>query len=469
MRSVPAPVRDDVDGWESDEWTFPVLATDWDEIAGGDGEDEDEDASAWHEVAECVEDEDEFPYGALLAPERADTLDFTFTGVTPAVGPHSLTPSPTRRGGPWSAHAVVSREERGKPAGRFTSDGIPSHTGEGWRFSAGVGSVASSTGRGRARAALRQSVDYSAPRQVVASRAPKQPSGRVAQASVRLAEIGKIRPVVHIPGRAAKTANGQSERAHKETRLPPVWLLANLFILLIAIVAVLPRVVQVDAAAGCQWYTIRPGDTLGNLGWAHHTSALARAKANQIANPNMIYVGQRLCIPLTQNAHTTTPPKVPATTQPPRFGSATGVQSFVQLALPYARQAHNATGWPTSMILAQWGLEQGWRAPGYTGFNWGNVAALPGEPTVNGIAVPGSPAAFAYAKSPDQGLSYYIRVAHLSFYNGVGQAAQNGPDAAARALGQSPWDAGHYTATGSPGSSLLSLMRVYNLYYYDSH
>ena len=44
-----------------------------------------------------------------------------------------------------------------------------------------------------------------------------------------------------------------------------------------------------------------------------------------------------------------------------------------------------------------------------------------------------------------------------------------GPDAAARALGTSPWDAGHYTASGNPGSSLLSIMRVYNLYWYDHH
>lgn len=406
MRSVPAPVCE-ADEWASDEWTFPELAESWDEFAGGDGDDEDEDTGAWHAVAECVDDEDdESPYGALLAPERADTLDFT--GFLPAVEPHTLTPPPTRRGATRSASPL--------------------------------------------------------------DRTPRKASGRVAQASVRLAEIGKMRPAVHIPGRAAKTTEGQVERrAHKETRLPPVWILANLFILLVAAVAVVPRIVQVDAAAGCQWYTVRPGDTLGNLGWAHHTDALTLAKANQIANPNLIYVGQRLCIPLTQNAHVNTTPKVPATTQPPRFGTATGVQSFVNYALPYARQAHNATGWPTSMILAQWGLEQGWRIPGYTGFNWGNVAALPGEPTVNGIAVPGSPAAFAYAKTPDLGLSYYIRVAHLSFYNGVGQAAQYGPDAAARALGQSPWDAGHYTATGSPGSSLLSLMRVYNLYFYDSH
>ncbi|HKV83788.1 MAG TPA: LysM peptidoglycan-binding domain-containing protein [Ktedonobacterales bacterium] len=401
MRSVPAPVRC-ADEWESDEWTSRVLASDWEEFAGGDGDDDDVQA-VWRDTAECIEPDDQSPYGALLAPEHADSLDFTaFLPIFEAPRPH------------------------------------------------------------RPRAV--------APAPVAPRRVAPTFSGRVARASVRLVDLGKMRPVVRIPATAAKKASPGKTRATKETRLPPIWLLANLCILLVAGLAVLPHVVQVDAAAGCDWYTVRPGDTLGNLGWAHHTNALTIAKANQIANPNLIYVGQRICIPLTQSAHAPSAPTVPATTQPPRFGSAAGVQSFVQFALPYARQAHNATGWPTSMILAQWGLEQGWRIPGYTGFNWGNVAALPGEPTVNGIAVPGSPAAFAYARTPDQGLSYYIRVAHLSFYNGVARAAQNGgPDAAARALGASPWDAGHYTATGSPGSSLLSILRVYNLYYYDSH
>ncbi|MGH2487346.1 MAG: LysM peptidoglycan-binding domain-containing protein, partial [Ktedonobacterales bacterium] len=389
------------DEWASDEWAVPVLASDWEEFAGGDGDDDEQ--PVWRETTECVEQDDQFPYGALLAPEHADALDFT--AFMPAIE------------APRAHRPLVAA-----PAPRTP---------------------------------LRVTPTFSA---------------RVAQASVRLVDLGKMRPVVRIPANSPKKANGEKTRARKETRLPPIWLLANLLILLVAGLAVLPHVVQVDAAAGCDWYTVRPGDTLGNLGWAHHTDAMSIAKANQIANPNLIYVGQRLCIPLTQSAHAPSAPTVPATTQPPRFGSAAGVQSFVQFALPYARQAHNATGWPTSMILAQWGLEQGWRIPGYTGFNWGNVAALPGEPTVNGIAVPWSPAAFAYASTPAQGLSYYIRVAHLSYYTGVARAAHSGgADAAARALGASPWDAGHYTAVGSPGSSLLSILRVYNLYYYDSH
>jgi LysM repeat protein len=290
----------------------------------------------------------------------------------------------------------------------------------------------------------------------------------VAQASVRLRELGSIRPVVRIPG-LPPAKEGGSGIAVRSAKLPPVWLLANALILIAALVTILPRVVTADAAAGCSWHIVVPGDTLGNLGWANHTNALTIAAANHIANPNLIYVGQRLCIPLVEGAHTASAPKVPAASQPATYGSAKGVKAFITFVMPYARQAHDVTGWPISMILAQWGLEQAWRVPGYTGFNFGNVAALPGEPTVNGIAVPGSPAAFAFAKTPQDGLRYYIRVAHLSYYSRVAPAARSGgPDAAARALGASPWDAGHYTSISSPGSSLVRLIHAYNLYVYDN-
>jgi LysM repeat protein len=298
---------------------------------------------------------------------------------------------------------------------------------------------------------------------------PNPVASRIAQASMRLADLGAMRPVVRIPARAphsGKTAS--SGVTFKHAKLPPVWLLANALILVAAIVTIFPRVFTADAAAGCSWHTVIPGDTLGNLGWVYHTNATALAQANHIQNPNLIYVGQRLCIPMVAGAHTATEPTVNAGAKPVPTGTAQGVQAFLAFAEPYARLAHNATGWPVSMILAQWGLEQAWRAPGYTGYNFGNVAALPGQPTVNGIDVPGSPAAFAYAKTPQDGLSYYIRVAHLSYYRAVASAAASGgPDAAARALGRSPWDAAHYTAIGSPGSSLVSLIHKYNLYTYD--
>jgi hypothetical protein len=143
------------------------------------------------------------------------------------------------------------------------------------------------------------------------------------------------------------------------------------------------------------------------------------------------------------------------------------IDSFLNLALPYALQAHKALGWQTSVILAQWGLEQGWHVPSYTGYNWGNVGPMPGVPTVPGISTPGSPSAFSYAATPADGERVYIMAARLPYYDRVFLAAPHGATATAIALGYSPWDAGHYTNTGQPGSSLLAIMQRYNLFLFD--
>ncbi len=203
----------------------------------------------------------------------------------------------------------------------------------------------------------------------------------------------------------------------------------------------------------CNWYTVVPGDTLSGISAQYEVSVDTLATVNQISDPNLIFAGQVLCIPTNEYVGQ------PAVVQ--------GEPAFVQFVLPYARRAHADTGWPVSMILAQWGLEQGWQTPRFTGYNWGNCGAYDGEPTVPGTSAPGSPPAFAYAPGPEDGLRIYLHVAHLPYYTAIAPAAQNGPDAAARALGESPWDAGHYTDHGDPGSSLIAIMQDFNLYQYD--
>jgi hypothetical protein len=290
----------------------------------------------------------------------------------------------------------------------------------------------------------------------------------LARGSVRLARFGAHRPAVRIPGRRVPAAPDTT--APRTANLPPLWMLANIVILLVAGFTILPRVAAAEAAAGCRWYSVRPGDTLGDLGWTYHSTALKLAAANHIANPNLIYIGQQLCIPITADGAAPSAPQAPAKSSPPHFGSATGVKSFISFVLPSARSAARQTGWPVSLLLAQWGLEQGWHVPGYTGYNFGNCGAIPGEPTVGGLNIPGSPAAFSYARTPADGVRQYVHVAHLGYYAAVAPtAARWGVDAAARALGRSPWDAGHYTGIGDPGSSLLAILHTYNLYWYDSH
>ena len=255
----------------------------------------------------------------------------------------------------------------------------------------------------------------------------------------------------------------------RKLKLPPVWVLMNLAIVVALLIGFAPQLMIASAEAGCTWYTVRSGDTLWKISHHYGKTINGIAAANHIQNINLIYVDQRLCIPMTPIASSATTYK-PTTSRPPATNAPSNVKAFVAFTLPYAKQASSQTGWPVSMILAQWGLETGWRVKTFTGYNWGNCGAMPGKPTVGGTSAPGSPAAFAYAYTPAQGVAEYVHVAHLGYYTAVASAGRSGgADAAASALGRSPWDWGHYTRQGSPGSSLVTIMHTFNLYWYDTH
>jgi LysM repeat protein len=49
--------------------------------------------------------------------------------------------------------------------------------------------------------------------------------------------------------------------------------------------------------SGGSWYTVRRGDTLSSIAWRHRVNVWAIVRANKIANPNRIYAGQRIYIP----------------------------------------------------------------------------------------------------------------------------------------------------------------------------
>ena len=321
-------------------------------------------------------------------------------------------------------------------------------------------------------------VTASAPQPLAPQAAPRSQRGsRVRRATERVIHVAAIRPVVQVPvkqrGRKSVARANELEEAtqtaeRRAFKLPPLWVLTNLAIAVAILIGFAPQIMTASAAAGCKWYRVQPGDTMWKLSKRNNVSVSQLASANHIQNINLIYVDQQMCIPLMPMASSNKPAPAPAS-QAPVYSAPSNVRAFINYTLPYARQASKATGWPVSVILAQWGLETGWRTRTYTGFNWGNCGAMPNQPMVGGINKPGSPAAFAYAYSPAQGVAEYVHVAHLSYYRNVSPAARNGADAAARALGQSPWDWGHYTNRGSPGSSLINIMRVFNLYYYDTH
>jgi LysM repeat protein len=95
---------------------------------------------------------------------------------------------------------------------------------------------------------------------------------------------------------------------------------------LLAIVLVL---VTVMTASADTFYTVRYGDTLAAIGRRFNVSYLDIAAANNILNPNLIYVGQVLRIPTEGDDSPTpvpaTPTPVPAPTTPPPSGDVTYV------------------------------------------------------------------------------------------------------------------------------------------------
>ncbi|MGC8780894.1 MAG: LysM peptidoglycan-binding domain-containing protein [Anaerolineae bacterium] len=55
-------------------------------------------------------------------------------------------------------------------------------------------------------------------------------------------------------------------------------------------------------------HVVRRGDTVGNLAWQYGVSSRAIVQANHLRNPNLIYVGQRLIIPVPGGAAPTPTP-----------------------------------------------------------------------------------------------------------------------------------------------------------------
>lgn len=300
---------------------------------------------------------------------------------------------------------------------------------------------------------------------------PAPQRSRPARATERVMRVAVIRPDVSLEWVARLLVGAGRARAwlmartSRRVKLPPLWLLANALVALALIVAFVPQMWSAASNDNCAWYSVQAGDTLAEISRVYDSSVPSIASANHLQNVNVIHINQRLCIPIGEPGK----PLAAAISALPMREAPHGVRAFIAFTLPFARQASQATGWPVSMILAQWGLETGWRTYTFTGYNWGNCGAMPGEPTVPGTSAPGSPARFSFAYSPEQGVAEYTHVAGLRYYTGVAPAWRAaGADAAARALGSSPWDWGHYTDRSDPGSSLIAIMQRYDLYWYDA-
>jgi LysM repeat protein len=53
----------------------------------------------------------------------------------------------------------------------------------------------------------------------------------------------------------------------------------------------------------CSWYTVNTGDTVTFIAQQYHTTISVLISVNTLVNPDLIFVGQRLCIPSRRSGH----------------------------------------------------------------------------------------------------------------------------------------------------------------------
>ena len=88
-----------------------------------------------------------------------------------------------------------------------------------------------------------------------------------------------------------------------------------LIITLLLVVFLVPALPSVGAQQGQTTHVVQPGENLFRIALKYGTTWPALAAANNLTNPNLIYVGQVLIIPAPGG--TTTPPSQPQPTAAP--------------------------------------------------------------------------------------------------------------------------------------------------------
>jgi LysM repeat protein len=81
--------------------------------------------------------------------------------------------------------------------------------------------------------------------------------------------------------------------------LVPMAVMVAVVLLLVAPVGALaaPNTGGHEGGECDQWYTVKCGDTIGNIAWKFGVNSTELAQMNGLHNPNKIYVGQTLCVP----------------------------------------------------------------------------------------------------------------------------------------------------------------------------
>lgn len=138
--------------------------------------------------------------------------------------------------------------------------------------------------------------------------------------------------------------------------------------------------------------------------------------------------------------------------------------AYFDRMLPYAQQASAAVSIPVSVILGQWALESYYgtsdiakHANNHGGIKYVS-ASTQRYRTSAGYAGYGSESEF---------VKDYIRVMGLNVYTAVRQASDSDIEGTLRALGNSPYAESHYESGGTPGNSVLNVIKANDLYSYD--
>lgn len=97
-----------------------------------------------------------------------------------------------------------------------------------------------------------------------------------------------------------------------------------------------------------QVHVVRPGETLSGIARWYGVSTQSLAQANNITNPNHIFVGQRLCIPAGHHPQPVPPHPVPPQPVPPWPGPQPIPPS------PYCGQFYTVRPGDTLTRIAQW-------------------------------------------------------------------------------------------------------------------
>ena len=129
----------------------------------------------------------------------------------------------------------------------------------------------------------------------------------------------------------------------------PIWIGGNLVAIIIVVLAFMaPNMTGTATASACDWYTVKPGNTLRDIANAHRTTASTVAQANHITTSTPLYVGQKLCMPTTWWAQANTTPLVP---------------DYANLALPPGIMAGEPCTADRSMVwtgvISRWAIPPG--------------------------------------------------------------------------------------------------------------